>query len=73
MIRIIREWLEAEYQKGYEAGAKAQELKDNEIHVKSIEDALGRGYALGVADAKAEIGEIELEDLDASVFEEVLE
>ena len=59
------------YNKGYEAGKNAQKLEQQIDQNRRLHDMYQYGKAYGYTEAKDEIGEIDLDDLDPSIFEEV--
>lgn len=66
--------LDDAYAKGVSAGANAEAVKQREDQNRRLHDMYQYGKAYGYVEAKDEIGEInldDLEDLDPSVFDEV--
>lgn len=59
------------YAKGVSAGANAEAVKEKEDQNRRLHDMYQYGKEYGYTEAKDEIGEIDLDDLDPSIFEEV--
>ena len=59
------------YAKGVSAGANAEAVKEKEDQNRRLHDMYQYGKEYGYIEAKDEIGEIDLDVLDPSIFEEV--
>ena len=66
---ILKPILDDEYIKGYEAGVMAQKLKDKEDTNRRLHELYKFGFLRGQEEARAEIGEITIDDV-ACLFEE---
>ena len=58
------------YAKGVSAGANAEAVKDREDQNRRLHEIYHYGKADGRVEAKDELGVIDIEDLDPSIFEE---
>ena len=67
--KILKPILDDEYIKGYEAGIMAQKLKEKEDNNRRLHDLYRYGFLRGQEEARAEIGEITIDDL-AELFED---
>lgn len=59
------------YAKGVAAGSCAEALKDREEQNRRLHEMYQYGKAYGYTEAKDEIGEIDFDGLDLSIFKEV--
>ena len=63
--KMIEEACDTQYYKGFEAGYNARKIEEKDEHTHTLQDLYRRGYKQGYEDAKAEIGEITIDDLEA--------
>ena len=63
--------LDDAYAKGVSAGANAEAVKDREDQNRRLHDMFKYGTAYGEQKTLDEMGMIDLDDLDPSVFEEI--
>lgn len=63
MQPIIEEWLKQAYDVGYKVGSEDATRRAHELYMYGRID--------GYANAKADVGEIDLDDLSPEVFDEV--
>lgn len=61
--KIITEAVDNHYDAGYMAGYNARMVEEKEEHDHNLLDLYRRGYKQGYDEAKAEIGEITIEDM----------
>ena len=61
--KIINEAVESQYDKGFIAGYNAHKIEDKNERDHNLLDLYRRGYQQGYEDARAEIGEITIDDL----------
>ena len=61
--KMIAEAVETQYELGFSAGYDARKLEEKEQNDRNLLDLYRRGYKQGYEEAKAEIGEITLDDL----------
>lgn len=61
--QMIAEAVEKQYELGFSAGYDARIVEEKEEHDHNLLDLYRRGYKQGYEEAKAEIGEITLDDM----------
>ena len=66
--RILKDMLDEQYQRGYEAGRCAGLLERMEDHIRQLGTAYDAGVVKGYEDGLAKIGEI---DVDMTVIDDL--
>ena len=61
--KMILDAVSEQYVAGYEAGYNARKVEEKDNHAHELLDLYRRGYHQGYEEAKAEVGEIEIDDL----------
>ena len=61
--KLLKDALKDEYDRGFEAGYNACKIETDNDHVRRLDEMYHFGVAAGKAEAEAEIGEIDLNDV----------